>query len=227
MLAAYDLHIHSCLSPCASNDMTPDNIAGMAHIKGLSIISLTDHNSGRNLLPMAEAAEEYGIMFIPGIEVASSEEVHILAYFAELQSAIDFGETIYGSLPDIKNRPDIFGEQIIVSNDSRSGVLDKLLLQASAYSIDDIVKIVKCAGGCAVPAHINRDSFSVISNLGFIPSNLFSCVEVADSLPCPPIDAAYKVLHSSDAHDLGSISEPLNTIDGISCISDFISYCSF
>lgn len=224
MTAAYDLHIHSCLSPCASNDMTPANIAGMAHIKRLSIISLTDHNSGCNLKAMAEAALAYGIMFIPGIEVTTREEVHILTYFSELQPAIQFGETIYGSLPDIKNRPEIFGEQIIIHKDNKSGTLDKLLLQASSYSLDDIVEMVKCNGGCAVPAHINRDSFSILSNLGFIPDNLFSCVEIAEGLPCPPIDAVYKILHSSDAHDLGSISEPVHTIGGILEPADFIRY---
>jgi hypothetical protein len=207
--------------------MTPLNIAGMAHVKGLSLISLTDHNTGGNLKAMSAAAEKYGLIFVPGIEVTTREEVHVLTYFADIERAVRFGEMVYGSLPDISNRPDIFGEQIIVDgNDVRSGVLERLLLQASAFSIDDIVRLAREAGGGAVPAHINRDSFSVLSNLGFIPENLFSCVETAGGLPCPAIDPAYKILRSSDAHELGDILEPLNMLCGISCADDFISYIS-
>lgn len=227
MKSAYDLHIHSCLSPCASNDMTPANIAGMAYVKGLSIISLTDHNTGANLSAMHIAAKHYGILFIPGIEVTSCEEVHVLVYFSELEPAMNFGNMIYDSLPDIKNRPQIFGEQLIVDEqDNRLGTLDKLLLQASPYSIDDISAIAKSSGGCAIPAHINRDSFSVLSNLGFIPDGLYKCAEVALRIPCPPLDPNLKIFHSSDAHTLGDISEPVNTIEGISSPKDFIYYCN-
>ena len=161
----YDLHIHSCLSPCASDDMSPCNIAGMASIKGLSLISLTDHNSGRNLKAMDKVASEFGLIFIPGIEVTTVEEVHVLTYFKETNAAIEFGELLYNSLPDITNRPDIFGRQLIMDeNDETAGELGKLLLQATPYSLEEIVGLTRDAGGCAVPAHINRDSFSVFAN---------------------------------------------------------------
>ncbi|MGE5494339.1 MAG: PHP domain-containing protein [Burkholderiales bacterium] len=225
MNAYYDLHIHSCLSPCASDDMTPANIAAMAHLKGLNIISLTDHNAGNNLEPMSFEAEKQGIIFVPGIEVTTREEVHVLVYFSSLEPALNFCEAIYDSLPDIPAQPEIFGEQIIIDkNDEISGRLDKLLLQASSFTIDDIAAMAKEAGGCAVPAHINRDSFSVISNLGFIPPGLFGCVEIAKSLPYPAVSPEYKVLYSSDAHNLGDISEPLNALSGISSPEVFISY---
>lgn len=221
----YDLHIHSCLSPCASDEMTPANIAGMAHIKGLSLIALTDHNAAQNLQAMAKAAAEYGLVFIPGIEVNTSEEVHVLTYFAEVDAAVTFGETLYDALPDIQNRPDIFGNQMIMdASDNTKGILSKLLLQVVPFSIDDIVRMAKASGGCAVPAHINRDSFSLLANLGFLPPGLFGCVEVVKNLPCPDLDSRLKVLHSSDAHELGAISEPIEMFNGIINAKDFIDF---
>ena len=224
MNAYYDLHIHSCLSPCASDDMTPANIAAMAHLKGLNIISLTDHNAGDNLKSMSVEAEKQGLIFVPGIEVTTREEVHVLAYFPSLEPALSFCGAIYESLPDIPARPEIFGGQIIIDeNDICSGCLSKLLLQASGFTIDDIVSMTKEAGGFTVPAHINLDSFSIITNLGFIPPGLFNCVEIAKGLPCPAVSPECKVLYSSDAHNLGDISEPLNALP-ISSPEDFVSY---
>jgi PHP family Zn ribbon phosphoesterase len=203
--------------------MTPANIAAMAHIKGLSLISLTDHNSGCNLKAMSVEAQKYGLIFVPGIEVTTREEVHVLTYFASLDAAVNFGDMIYDSLPCILNKPEIFGEQIVMDeNDCRTGTLDKLLIQASSFTIDDIVNMAKDAGACAVPAHINRDSFSVFANLGFLPPGLFSCVEIAP-MPCPALGTEYKTLHSSDAHNLGDIAEPVNSLD-ISTPLDFITY---
>lgn len=208
----YDLHIHSCLSPCAADDMTPSNIAGMATIKGLSIIALTDHNSGRNLPAMSKAAEEFGLAFVPGIEVTTVEEVHVLTYFKDLCTAVEFGDMLYASLPGISNRPDIFGCQILMDElDEPMGELDKLLLQATPFPITELTRMAVSAGGCAVPAHINRDSFSVFANLGFLPPGLFNTVEVCACLPCPSLDPSIQILHSSDAHQLGDISEPIRT----------------
>lgn len=227
MRRAFDLHIHSCLSPCACNDMTPANIAAMAKLKGLDIISLTDHNSGSNLTSMNEAAKNYGLIFIPGIEVTTREEVHVLVYFPALSPAAHFSDNIYDSLPDIKNRPEIFGNQVIMNgNDTPAGTAEKLLIQATPYSIEELAGMAKKEGGCAVPAHINRDSFSVLSNLGFIPEGLFKCVEVTKTLPLPDIGEGYKVLTSSDAHRLGDISERVNFIAHISSAEEFIAYIS-
>lgn len=225
MTRCYDLHIHSCLSPCAGDDMTPANIAGMAYVKGLSLIALTDHNTGANLPAMAEAAASYGLILIPGMEVTTSEEVHVLAYFADVDTAVAFGKKLYASLPNILNRPDIFGNQLVMdAQDTIISTLSKLLLQAVPYSLDDVVRMVKSDGGCTVPAHINRDSFSLLANLGFIPHGLFGCVEVCKSLPCPDLQGDYHVFHSSDAHDLGTIAEPLETLCGIKNARDFIDF---
>ncbi len=221
----YDLHIHSCLSPCASDDMTPANIAGMAHIKGLSLIALTDHNAGHNLIAMAKACAEYGLVFIPGIEVTTSEEIHVLSFFEDIDKAVGFSGMLYDALPDIQNRPEIFGNQIIIdASDKIQGTLSKLLLQAVPFSVDDIVRMVKSQGGCAVPAHINRDSFSLLASLGFFPPGLFGVAEVAKDLPLPSLDPAIKILHSSDAHDLGSISEPIEALNHIKSAKDFVHF---
>jgi hypothetical protein len=196
----------------------------MSKLKGLDIISLTDHNSGSNLEAMEEAAKQNGLIFVPGIEVTTREEVHVLVYFSALEPAVRFADSIYDSLPDIRNRPEIFGNQIIMNaHDSPGGTLVKLLLQASPYTIEEVISMAKSSGGIAVPAHINRDSFSVISNLGFIPEGLFGCVEIKQGLPCPDINPDYMILNSSDAHQLGDISEPINTLCNISSAEDFIS----
>jgi hypothetical protein len=221
----YDLHIHSCLSPCASDDMTPANIAGMASLKELSFVALTDHNCGRNLPAMARAAAEYGLVFLPGIEVTTAEEVHVLTYFRDVDTALEFSDMIYASLPDIANRPEIFGRQIVMDeNDEPVCELPKLLLQATPFSIETLVHRVQDAGGCAIPAHVNRSSFSVLANLGFMPPGLFRAAEVSSALPCPPLNEALFLLHSSDAHSLGDISEPSNRLNGIHNPSDFIDF---
>lgn len=220
----YDLHIHSCLSPCADDDMTPANIAGMARLKGLGMISLTDHNTGGNLAAMDKAAREAGLEFVPGVEVTSREEVHILIYFAALSEALRFTDDLYDSLPNIANRSDIFGRQLLIDqNDEPMGELHKLLLQASPYSVEELCAMAHSAGGAAVPAHVNRDSFSVISNLGFIPPGLFKYVEISPNLPQPRMEIAYGVLHSSDAHNLGSISEAENMLPGVRSARDLVA----
>lgn len=224
-MSTYDLHIHSCLSPCGSFDMTPANIAGMAYVKGLSIISLTDHNTGGNLAAMAKAAAEYNLVFIPGIEVTTVEEVHVLVYFATLEQSLPFCNAIYQTLPEIPNRPDIFGEQILMDNaDHIIGALDKLLLQATPYTLEQIADMATAAGGSAVPAHINRDSFSLLNNIGYIPDGLFNAVEISPRFPKPSIDQSLKTLTSSDAHRLGDISEPDNKIPNVQAPEHLVSW---
>ena len=110
----YDLHIHSCLSPCGDGDMTPANIAGMAAVKGLDVIALTDHNSCRNCPAAMRHAEALGITLIPGMELTTSEEVHVVCLFPSLEAAMDFDSYVYAHLLPVKNRPDIFGEQLIL-----------------------------------------------------------------------------------------------------------------
>ena len=100
-----DLHIHSCLSPCGDNDMTPGNILGMAKVKGLDAVAISDHNSARNLPAAQIIAEAYDVLLVPAIEITTSEEVHMLGYFPDVQTAVDFGEMLKAHLPPRKNKP--------------------------------------------------------------------------------------------------------------------------
>lgn len=212
----YDFHIHSDLSPCGNKDMTPNNIVNMSLIKGLNFISLADHNTAKNLPAITEVGERVGVKIIPGIEVTTKEEVHVLCYFRELKDAVKFGDLIYDSLPPIKNIPDIFGQQNIYnSKDEIIGTLEKLLINACPYSIEDIFDMVKDYQGVMVPAHINKLSNSILSILGFMPENLkIGLVEVYQKLPVDKnIFKNYKVLYNSDAHQLTDISERVNFLD--------------
>lgn len=112
-----DLHIHSCLSPCADDDMTPANICGMAHLKGLQAIAVTDHNSARNLPYVKEAADYYHLILLPGLEITTREEVHLLGYFPTVEAAMDAGEFFSAHLPPMPNQPAFFGRQLIVNTD--------------------------------------------------------------------------------------------------------------
>ena len=99
-----DLHIHSCLSPCGDDDMTPANIAGMAKIKGLDIIAVTDHNAARNLPAVQKCCEAYGLLLLPGMEITTKEEVHLLGYFDSVDTALRFGKELKNHLPKKKNK---------------------------------------------------------------------------------------------------------------------------
>jgi len=207
---AVDLHIHSCLSPCADEDMTPNNISGMAFIKKLDCIAVTDHNSAENLPAIEAVCNAYGVTLLPGIEVTSSEEVHILTYFSRVETAVDFGRMVYSHLPPIPNNRSIFGSQTIMNEDDEgTGELDRLLVSATDLSIEEIEHLCTQAGGLTVAAHINRSSNSLLGNLGFLPPfPKFAALEVYRNAPAPACDVGnYKVLYASDAHRLGDISE--------------------
>lgn len=211
-----DLHIHSCLSPCAQDEMTPWNLVGMAKVKGLDVIALTDHNAALNVPEAMRAAETYGVQLIPGMEVTTREEVHMLAYFETVQADLAFAEAVYAHLPDIHNRTDLFGNQwIIGAEDQPTGQLEKLLLNATDLSLSELDNLVTAHGGLLVPAHINRGANSMIVSLGWMPPlPQYPVVEVYSRLPCPPDAVANRhVLHSSDAHRLEDIAERDFTLD--------------
>lgn len=221
----YDLHIHSDLSPCAHSHMTPNNIVNMSYIKGLNIISVTDHNSTKNLPAVMRAGNDK-IEIIPGIEVTTKEEVHVLCYFRNLNEAVEFGDMIYESLPDIKNNPELFGPQNIYDeHDEITGNLDKLLLSASKYSLKELELMTKEYRGVIVPAHINKKSNSILEILGFIPGNLeIACIEIYNkSYIDENLLKKYRVLRNSDAHMLTDISEPVNYMD-LKSLDDLFDY---
>lgn len=211
----YDLHIHSDLSPCGHRDMTPNNIINMAYIKGLNIISVTDHNTTKNLPAIIKSSKNI-IKVIPGIEVMTKEEVHVLCYFKNLYEAMQFGDIIYASLIEIKNIPQLFGEQNIYDeNDEIIGTIDKLLLSASRYSLSEINDMTEKYHGIMVPAHINKKSNSMLNTLGFIPDNLnINFIELYNQSEInEKYMKKYNVLRNSDAHILTDISEPINYME--------------
>ncbi|MEG0257289.1 MAG: PHP domain-containing protein [Christensenella sp.] len=205
----YDLHIHSALSPCADDDMTPNNIVNMAKIKGLDVITVSDHNCARNAEATEKVAAREGIIFIAGVEMTTAEEVHMLAFFERADLARAFGDRLYADLPDIKNKPDYFGNQLIIDeNDDVTGTLDKLLISALPYDIDECCALVKEYGGYVIPAHVNKGANSVLANLGFFPPQLpFKTIETVKGLAIENDVSRFEQIHSSDAHNLWQIAE--------------------
>ncbi len=210
----YDLHIHSCLSPCADEEMTPQNICAMARLKGLGMIAVTDHQSAGNLPAVAACARQEGLLLLPALELCTKEEVHLLAYFADLQAALDMGSWCRSLLPDIPNRPDFFGRQVLRDDqDNELGQEPLLLLMALDAGLTQVVDKVRALGGVPVPAHINRGSNGLLTALGFIPEeDGFTALEIDRGLPLMADVAGYRVLHSSDAHTLGDIAEQGQTM---------------
>ena len=227
MSAFCDLHLHSCLSPCADDDMTPWNMVGMAKIKGLDVIAITDHNAVLNAEDAMAAGAEYGVAVIPGMEITSREEVHMLAYFYTLEDALRAGEEVYAHLPDIRNEPMLFGNQIIMRDgDNPSGSLDKLLINATDLSVDEVCALVRKHGGLALPAHINRGSNGMSGALGLMPFlPEYPVVEVYKSIPCPAYATKGRfLLHSSDAHHLEDIQEQVFELDCEPTVEGVLGY---
>lgn len=215
MKFAVDFHIHSALSPCGDDDMTPNNIVNMAILKNLDIIAVTDHNSCGNIPVLMEVARENGIMLIPGMEVQTKEEVHIVCLFKRLEAAMKFSEIVYNSLPDIKNNEELFGKQLLFnSKDEITGKVDKLLLSSTVLSVNDVFILVRGLGGICIPAHVDRMGYSIITNLGFIPPELkVKSIEISKKSSPEgvfkkyPFLKRYNYIISSDAHYLWDISE--------------------
>lgn len=215
MSIKYDLHIHSCLSPCGDDDMTPASIAGMAHLASLDAIALTDHNTVKNLPAIICACKQYDITVVCGIEVCTNEEIHLLCYFKRLENATAFGEYIGGTLPFVKNKAEVYGNQFVVDEqDNIIQTVENLLIVGCGLGAAEIVSACHDLGGLCFWAHIDRQSFSVISVLGTVPPDIpVDGVEIYDiskrqwlmeqGFIAP--DTPY--LSSSDAHSLWLIGE--------------------
>ena len=212
----YDLHIHSCLSPCGNDDMTPANLTGMAAVKGLDVIALTDHNSCANCPAAMYHGKNYGVTVIPGMELTTAEEVHVICLFPALDAAMEFDRLVYGRLLPVPNREDIFGkQQIMDEQDEVVGIKEHLLINATTISFDEAFSLAESFGGIAYPAHVDKSSNSVISNLGFVPpESTFTCAEFHDFKNLhrlrreDPYFEKCNVVCCSDAHYLGDIHEP-------------------
>ncbi len=168
----YDLHIHSCLSPCADNDMTPNNIAGMAALAGLQIVALTDHNSTENCPAFFEAAKRQGIIPVAGMELTTAEDIHVICLFETLAEAMTFGEAVDARRIRIRNRVDIFGDQLICNaEDEVTGVEEDLLSNATDISVEEAPTFVERYGGVCIPAHVDRTANGIIATLGTFPAD--------------------------------------------------------
>lgn len=212
----YDLHIHSCLSPCGDDDMTPANIAGMGAVLGLSVMALTDHNSCGNCPSFFEACTHYGVIPIAGMELTTSEDIHLVCLFETLEAALAFDEFIQPHRMRIRNRTDIFGHQYFMDADET--VLSEepdLLTVATDLSIEQAYEKVLEYDGVIYPAHIDRDSNGIIAALGTFPDSPdFRCYELNDIENLSSYKERFPILNdlnflvSSDAHYLEHIQEP-------------------
>lgn len=202
-----DLHIHTALSPCADNDMTPNNIVNMAKIKGLDAIAITDHNSCENVNACIEAGKAADVIVIPGMELQTKEEIHLICLFKDLNSAQEFQKYVYNRLPSIENVVELFGQQLLFdSNDNIIGHKRELLLSSVDISLDDAVSNVKKLNGVCIPAHVDREAYSIISNLGFIPDYLnLRTIEVSNKHYGKY--RGFRTITNSDAHYLIDILE--------------------
>lgn len=218
---SYDFHIHTCLSPCGDNDMTPANIVGMAALKGLEAIAITDHGSCLNCGAAMKCGEEMGVIVIPGMELTTEEEAHVVCLFPTLEDALGFSEYAYSRLLPIKNRPEVFGHQYICDeNDEIRGEIENLLINATSIGFSDVSAALKPYHGLMIPAHVDKSTTSIISNLGFVPPDsdftVFECKDMKNLHRMRkehPYFENCKVITDSDAHYLWDINEAVNSIN--------------
>ena len=211
-----DLHIHSCLSPCAEEEMTPGNIAGVAKLNGLTIAALTDHNTCGNCNSFFAACETYGVVPVAGMELTTSEDVHLLCLFRTLSDATAFSLAVDDKRIKIKNKPEIFGRQLLIDlDDEPCGEEAFLLINATTLSLEEAARLCGEYRGIAIPAHIDRESNGLLSTLGGLPEQPdFPTVEVHQPGSIADLEREHPVLRrkrtivSSDAHRLWEIAEP-------------------
>ena len=210
----YDFHIHSCLSPCGDEDSTPNNIVNMALVKGLNVIALADHNTGKNCPAAMAVGKKNGLVVLPAMELTTSEDIHILCLFERYEDLEKLETYIQKTRLKIKNKPEIFGRQrILDENDEPIGEEEHLLIASSGVSVEEIAPLAESFGGIAVPAHVDKPANSVIAVLGAFDYGLgFRLVECAHET-----DVALPRIVDSDAHYLWDISEPEHWIEAETC----------
>lgn len=214
-----DLHIHTCLSPCAELDLYPSALVEKARKADLDVIAVCDHNASENVPYVLRCAAGTSLTVLPGMEVTSREEVHVLALFDTLYPLLQFQDDVYAHLSG-SNREEVFGCQAIVNdNDEVEGFNDRLLIGATDIPLDGLIALIHVHGGLAVASHIDREAFGVLGQLGFIdPSLAFDALEVTFRLGIRearrryPELAAYAFVTSSDAHFLQDIGRGMTRI---------------
>jgi predicted metal-dependent phosphoesterase TrpH len=213
-----DLHVHTCLSPCGDLQMSPRKITEQVRKQGVALVAICDHNSAENVPAVIKAAEETEIVVLPGMEICTSEEIHLLAIFDNMDSVEQMQALVYRNL-DGRNDPDIFGMQVIANElDEVIGFQEKLLIGATTLTVERVVDEVHGLGGAAVASHVDRESYSVISQLGFIPETLrFDALELSRHMRTEEARKRFAksrnwtFIRNSDAHFLADIG--LNTCE--------------
>jgi PHP family Zn ribbon phosphoesterase len=200
-----DLHVHTCLSPCTELDMSPKNILAAAKKNGIDILGICDHNSSENSQAVIHAAQRMKIHVIPGMEVTTQEEVHVLALFDDIGNAFKLQDHVHKNLPG-KNDEKAFGMQVLVNEKEEVlGFSDKLLIGATTVPLEEVLHLIHALDGLAIASHIDRESFSIISQLGFIPESLeLDAVEISPRVTFEEamnkFKPSYPIICSSDAH---------------------------
>ena len=210
----YDFHIHSCLSPCGDEDSTPNNIVNMALIKGLNAIALSDHNTGKNCPAAMAVGRKNGLVVLPAMELTTSEDIHILCLFEKYEGLEKLETYIQKTRLRVKNKPEIFGRQLIMDeNDEIIGQEEDLLIVSSGVSVEEAAALVAGFGGIAVPAHIDKQANGLVGVLGAFDYNLgFKMIEstLGSGVTLPR-------LTGSDAHYLWDNAEAEHFIEADSC----------
>lgn len=211
-------------------DMTPNNITGMASLLGLHIIALTDHNTCLNCEATMKAGKKNGVLVIPGMELTTAEDIHAVCLFPTLEAALSWDAYVDSHRIKIKNKPDIYGRQVIMNErDEETGEIEPLLLPATFIPITDAAREAERFGGICYPAHIDRDSLSILSVLGEIdPACGFATAELADKSRLPdllrqhPILEQMNIVTSSDAHYLENMRDAENTLELDECSAEAV-----
>lgn len=211
----YDLHIHTCLSPCADRAMTPATVAGMAKLSGAELIAVADHNSAANLPAVQAACAAYGLRLLPAIEACTAEEIHLLCYLPSVEAALELGEVFRRHLPPYPYDPSVWGEQWVMDEDDN--ILrreERLLTGALELDIYQTAALCRSHGGIPVPAHVDKDSYSLLSVFGLWDDSLgFELAELADLsradalIQSGRLPDGLPLLTSSDAHALETMRE--------------------
>ena len=210
---AFDLHMHSCLSPCGGEDNTPANLVGMCALAGLDVVALTDHNTVGNCAAFCRAAERRGLLALPGMELTCAEEVHVVCLFPDVAEAEEFGALVRRRLPPVRNKTAVYGPQIMMDEaDNVLGEEDAFLAGAASIGLYEVAELVRSFDGLAYPAHVDRPSFSLLANLGlWDPDMGFPLAEVSQNCPPGLFDRAdlrgVRRITACDAHYLDQIPD--------------------
>ncbi|WP_258359988.1 PHP domain-containing protein [Moorella sulfitireducens (nom. illeg.)] len=215
-----DLHVHTALSPCAGEEMIPPLIVAAALKAGLQIIAITDHNSAGNVAAVQEAARDTGLTVLAGMEVQTREEVHLVCLFDTAEEAMEWQADVYRYLPAGENREDYLGAQLILDAAGKEiGREKRLLLTSTRLGAEEVAAEINKRGGLCLPAHVDRPSYSLLANLGFIPPDLPAvALELGlftQEAACKQFPAltGWSLVAASDAHYLNDIGRRVTIYD--------------